>query len=129
MASDTDSGHLTVLQLSGIGSLIVFLAVASQVVGVAFLIVIIVCETRVHADLECLEVHGIGVKDILVLDFRIIPRFGHMNLIGIGFSILTATALAQDIGTAVAEHGYGSILRDSRSSAVQPLVRCWLASS
>ena len=97
MAGDADGGHLTVLHFLSIRGLIVFLTVMPKIVCIAIFVVIVVCKSGIHSSFEGFEVHGIGVKDILIFDLGMIPRLGDMNLIGVGFGILAALALAQDI--------------------------------
>ena len=97
MASDADGSHLTVLHFLSIRGLIVFLTVMPKIVCIAIFVVIVVCKSGIHSGFEGFEVHGIGVKDILIFDLGMIPRLGDMNLIGVGFGILAALALAQDI--------------------------------
>ena len=94
MAGDADGGHLTVLHFLSIRGLIVFLTVMPKIVCITIFVVIIVCKSGI-------QVHGIGVKDILIFDLGMIPRLGDMNLIGVGFGILAALALAQDISRRV----------------------------
>ena len=97
MAGDTDGGDLAVLHFPCIRGLIGLPVVTTQVVDITVLIVIVVSKSGIHASLEGLKVHGIGVKHVLVFDFGVIPRFGDMDLIGVGLGILTTLAFAQDI--------------------------------
>ena len=101
MAGDTDGGSLTTGHLLRICSLIIFFAVTAQIVGVTVIVVIVISKTGFQPSLECCQVHGIGIKDILVFDFRVIPAFRDMNLIGIGFGILPALLLAKDIAVTI----------------------------
>ena len=104
MTSDTDCCNFTVLKFPGISGLIVFLTVRTQVISKAILIVIIVSESGIQASFEGLQIHGIGIKHILILDLSVIPGLGNMNLIGICLGILTASTLAQDISGRVIAH-------------------------
>ena len=89
MTGNTDCCDLTVLEFLGIRGLIILLGIVAKVIGIAFIIVIIVGKTGVHASLECFKTHRIRVENILILDFCVVPRLSHMNLIGIRLSILT----------------------------------------
>ena len=97
MAGDADGGHLTVLHFLSIRGLIVFLTVMPKIVCIAIFVVIIVGKSGIQSGFEGFEVHGIGVKDILIFNLGMIPRLGNMYLISVGFSILSALTLAQDI--------------------------------
>ena len=101
MTSDTDCRNFTVLKFPGISGLIVFLTVRTQVISKAILIVIVVSESGIQTSFEGLQIHGIGIKHILIFDLSIIPRLGNMNLIGVCLGILAASTLAQDISRRV----------------------------
>ena len=100
MAGHADCGSLTASNLLGIGGLIVFLGIRTDVVGETFLVVIIVSQTSIQTSLERSQIHRIGVKDILIFDFCVIPRLCDMDFVSISFGILSASALAQNISTA-----------------------------
>ena len=95
---DTDKGFLTAFELFHIGGLVVVPTVIADIIGIAFFIVIILGETGFKDALEGGQIHGVGVEDFFIDFFPDIPGMGDGDTVGIGFGILAALFLAQDIG-------------------------------
>ena len=97
MASDTDGCRLASNHLLGISSLVVPLAVITQIVADAVLVVVVFGQSGIQPCPESSHVHGIRVKDILIFDFLPVPGFCHMYLVGVCFGILTAFLFAENV--------------------------------
>ena len=95
---DADKSFLTAFEFFNVGGLIVVPAIITDIIGIAFLIVIILGKACVQHTLEGGQVHGVGIEDVFKDFFFHVPRMGDGDAIGIGFLGLLA-ALADDIGT------------------------------
>ena len=63
----------------------------AQIVPVTLVIIVVLCKTGIHPCLESINVHRIGVKDILIDNFLIVPAFGDIDPVSIRFGILATT--------------------------------------
>ena len=107
---DADGHALHALQFGGIGGLIVTACVTADVIDIALLVVVILRETCLQLTLEGIQVHAVGVEDILIHLFHVVPALGNVYLVGVGLlGLLAATAddvrrhpIVHRIGEAVA---------------------------
>ena len=97
MTGNTDGCSFTSCNLLGIGCLIVSLCITWKIVGVTFLVIIEFFQSCIQSGFERVHVHCVGIKDILIGNFLFIPALWNMNLVSIGFSILTTFLLAENI--------------------------------
>ena len=97
MAGNTDGCSFTSCNLLGIGCLIVSLCITWKIVGVTFLVIIEFFQSCIQSGFERVHVHCVGIKDILIGNFLFIPALWNMNLVSIGFSILTTFLLTENI--------------------------------
>ena len=88
------NGHaLNALQFGGIGGLVVTACVTADVIDIALFIVVIFREMCLQLSLKGVQVHAVGVEDILIHLFHVVPTLGDVYLIGIRFlRLLVATA-------------------------------------
>ena len=88
MAGHGDNHALRAFHLGFIGRLIIISGIRTDVIDESLFIVIVLRQPCLHLSLEGAQVHGIGIKDILVNLFRPVPAFGDPDGIGIGFGVL-----------------------------------------
>ena len=88
MASNAYGCSFTSCNFLGISGLVVSLWVTWKVIGVTFLVVIEFYQTCIQPCLEGLQVHRVGIKDILIGNFFVVPTLWHMYLVSVGFGIL-----------------------------------------
>ena len=90
---DTDGHALHALQLGGIGGLVVAACITADVIDIALFVVVVLRETCLQLAFEGIQVHTVGVEDILIHLFYVVPTLGDVYLVGIGFlGLLAATA-------------------------------------
>ena len=90
--------------------MIVTACVTADVIDIALLVVVILRETCLQLTLEGIQVHAVGVEDILIHLFHVVPALGNVYLVGVGLlGLLAATAddvrrhpIVHRIGEAVA---------------------------
>ena len=63
----------------------------TQIISVTLVVIVVLCKTGIHPSLESVNIHRIGVKDILIDNFLIVPAFGDIDPVSIRLGILAAT--------------------------------------
>ena len=83
---DGEDNRRNALDMGCISSLIVVLAVHTQIIalaGVILMLLVIVVQLGVHLREETIQIHAVAVKDILIHLFCMVPTFGDHNGIGV----------------------------------------------
>ena len=88
------NGHaLNALQFGGIGGLVVTACVTADVIDITLFVVVIFREACLQLTLEGIQIHAVGVEDILIHLFYVVPTLGNVYLVCVCFlGLLAATA-------------------------------------
>ena len=93
---DADGHTLASLKLYFIRRLVIITVIRSYIVGISVLIIIELRQPDIQLGFESVQVHRVGIKDILIHNFLMVPRFCDMYFVGIRFLCLFAAA-ADDV--------------------------------
>ena len=97
VTGNRDDDHLTSFHLTGIGSLVVLFAATANIILTSFLIDVQFITSYLQLLLECIQVHGIGIEEVLINLLCTVPVTSDVDTIGIRLLCLLATT-RDDIG-------------------------------